>query len=138
MEQYGSCRGLIAAENWKSARILNHILMVLMGIYAVLSLTGVINRSFAAYYGITLVYTVLVEVLFLTAVASGDILNAFSFFLVAGFLLISSTGSESGIIWKAIITTSWRTSIIWIMCMMIIITGETTGSRKRRPLWAGS
>lgn len=35
-----------------------------MGIYAVLSLTGVINPS---------------------AVASGDILNAFSFFLVAGF-----------------------------------------------------
>lgn len=63
-----------------------------------LALTGVINRSFAAYYGITLVYTVLVEVLFLTAVASGDILNAFSFFLVAVFLPISFTGSGSGII----------------------------------------
>ena len=77
--------------------ILNHILMVLMGIYAVLSLAGVINRSFAAYYGITLVYTVLLELAYMlifdissymikpSAVASGDILNAFSFFLVAGF-----------------------------------------------------
>ncbi len=64
-EQYDSCRELIGEENWKSARILNHILMVMMGIYAVLSLLGVINQGFAPYYGAAFGYTVLVEILFL-------------------------------------------------------------------------
>ena len=64
-EQYDSCRELIGEENWKSARILNHILMVMMGVYAVLSLLRVISQAFAPYYGISLGSTVLVEILFL-------------------------------------------------------------------------
>ncbi|MGI6057132.1 MAG: GGDEF domain-containing protein [Bilifractor sp.] len=63
-EQYRSCREQIAAENWKSARILNHILMVMMGVYALLSLSGVIRRSFFRYYIMFLAYTVIVEALF--------------------------------------------------------------------------
>lgn len=63
-EQYRSCREQIAAENWKSARNLNHILMVMMGIFALLSLSSVINRSFFLYYMIFWGYTVLVEILF--------------------------------------------------------------------------
>lgn len=63
-DQYDSCKEQIAAENWKSARILNHILMVMMFVYAILSLSGVINRSFAPCYELCLVYTILVEVQF--------------------------------------------------------------------------
>lgn len=70
-----------------------------MGIYAVLSLTGVINRSFAAYYGISLVYTVLVEVLFLMPqLLLGIYSMRFLFFWSPVFLPISFTGSGSGII----------------------------------------
>ena len=58
-DQYDSCKEQIAAENWKSARILNHILMVMMFVYAILSLSGVINRSFAPCYELCLVYTCL-------------------------------------------------------------------------------
>ena len=65
-EQYRSCRELIAGENWKSARMLIHILMVMMGIFALLSLLGVINRAFAPYYGTPLAYTVLLEARFLS------------------------------------------------------------------------
>lgn len=63
-EQYRSCREQIAAENWKAARNLNHILMVMMGVFALLSLSAVINRSFFPYYILFLVYTVCVEILF--------------------------------------------------------------------------
>lgn len=63
-KQYRSCRGQIAAENWKSARIVNRILLVTMSVFALLSLFDVINRAFVPYYGISLVYTVLVEILF--------------------------------------------------------------------------
>lgn len=63
-DQYDSCKEQIAEENWKSARILNHILMVMMFVYAILSLSGVINRSFAPCYELCLVYTILVEVQF--------------------------------------------------------------------------
>lgn len=63
-EQYRSCREQIAAENWKAARNLNHILMVMMCVFAILSLSAVINRSFFPYYILSLVYTVCVEILF--------------------------------------------------------------------------
>jgi len=62
--QYRSCREQIAAANWKAARILNHILLVMMSVYVILSLLNVIRRSFFPYYLISLIYTVLVEVLF--------------------------------------------------------------------------
>ncbi|MGN1023623.1 MAG: GGDEF domain-containing protein [Lachnospiraceae bacterium] len=39
--------------------------MAMMTVYALLSLLGAINRAYAPYYGISLIYTVLVEILFL-------------------------------------------------------------------------
>jgi GGDEF domain-containing protein len=62
--QYRSCSEQIAEENWKSARIVNNILLVMMAVYALLSLFSVIDRAFLPYYGMTLIYTVLVELLF--------------------------------------------------------------------------
>lgn len=62
--QYHSCREQMAAENWKFARLLNHIMMVMMAIYALLSFFGALKHMYALYYGICLIYTVLVEILF--------------------------------------------------------------------------
>lgn len=63
--QYRSCREKLEAENWKSARILNHILLVMLGACTALSLLDVISRSFVLYYAVSLCYTAFVEILLL-------------------------------------------------------------------------
>jgi GGDEF domain-containing protein len=73
--QYRSCVEQIAAANWKSAREINRILMVMMGIYALLAMFRALPSVFALFYMISLGYTVLVELL-LRILRRGKVENA--------------------------------------------------------------
>lgn len=69
---FRSCLSQIRKVNKRTSRIVNQILFLMMGMFCILSLLGLVRRTFAPFYGVCLAYAGVTEIIFFCPVSRPD------------------------------------------------------------------